>query len=212
LTSVSPRSAARAIDLAIVDKNPLVLSALSELFEADGRFNLVLTVSNAESFLEAVDRIRLQVAVTGWVVPIRGGVAMLDALRERPHAPRIVVYSGSSDPDLPRKILAHGGAGFCSKSEPPETLLETVHAVALGRMVFPFVDVRTLRRDPLHALTPRERALLAALATGRTNAQLARDFGLSVNTVKFHLTNLYGKLALRNRAQAVALYYSVTRE
>jgi DNA-binding NarL/FixJ family response regulator len=209
---MSTRTAGRPIDLALVDKNPLVLSALSDLFEADGRFNLVLTVNTAESFLEAVDRIRLQVAVTGWVVPSCGGAAMLDALRDRPHAPRIVIYSGSSDPDLPRKILAHGGAGFCSKSEPPETLLDTVYAVAMGRMVFPFVDVRTLRRDPLEALTPRERELLAALATGRSNDQLAKDFGLSVNTVKFHLTNLYGKLDLKNRAQAVALYYSMTRE
>ena len=104
--------------------------------------------------------------------------------------------------------LARGGAGYCSKSEEPEQLLETVLAVAAGKMVFPFVDVRRLHEDPLQHLTPKERELLAALATGRTNDQLAGDFGVSVNTIKFHLRNLYEKMEIKNRAQAVAAYFS----
>ncbi len=62
----------------------------------------------------------------------------------------------------------------------------------------------------MEALTQKERELLAALARGRTNDQLAGDFEVSVNTVKFHLRNIYEKLSLQNRAQAVAFYYSAT--
>lgn len=196
------------IELALVDKNPLVLSALSDLFERDGRFNLVLTVNDGERFLQAVDRMAFTVAVIGWVLPPLGGAVLLDALRDRQQAPRIVVYSGSSDREVARKVMAHGGAGFCSKSEPPERLVDTVWTVANGRMVFPFVDVRDLQQDPLEALTARERELLAALATGRTNDQLATHFGVSINTIKFHLRNLYEKMEIGNRAQAVATYYS----
>ena len=201
---------ARPVDVAIADKNPIVLSALSEYFDNDPRFNLVLTVVTAESFLESIARLKVPVGVIGWVLPKCGGAGVLAALRDKPDAPRILVYSGAVEDDLARKVMAQGGAGFCSKSEPPEHLLDSTLAVARGQMVFPFVDVRELNRDPLDALTQKERELLAALARGRTNDQLAGDFDVSVNTVKFHLRNIYDKLSLQNRAQAVAFYYSAT--
>ncbi|MBT3397015.1 MAG: helix-turn-helix transcriptional regulator, partial [Alphaproteobacteria bacterium] len=66
--------------------------------------------------------------------------------------------------------------------------------------------VRTLETDPFSHLTHRERELLPSLRTGRTTAQIASDLGISVNTVKYHLKNLYAKLGVRNRAQAVDAY------
>ncbi len=201
----------KPIDVAIADKNTLVLSALSELIDRDGRFNLVLTVKSSETFLHAIERARVQVGVIGWLLPPHGGGAILESLRDRPEAPRIVVYSGSIDPDMARKIMAYGAAGFCPKSEPPERLLDTIEAVAEGQMVFPYVDVRELHRDPWENLTPREKELLTTLAKGHSNDQIARELSLSVNTVKFHLRNLYDKLAIKNRAQAVAFYFSSTR-
>ena len=57
-------------------------------------------------------------------------------------------------------------------------------------------------------LTRRERALLDALSKGLSNKDLARDFEISANTVKFHLSNLFEKLGVKNRAQAIAFYYS----
>jgi two-component system nitrate/nitrite response regulator NarP len=146
------------------------------------------------------------VGVIGWDMPYASGFEVLEALRARPDAPRIVVYTGSAAPNLAREAMALGAAGFCSKRQSPERLIETIIAVARGAMVFPFFDVRTDRTDPFGDLTPRERELLAALPSGRTNAQIAKDLGLSVNTVKFHLKSLYDKLSVRNRAQAVALH------
>jgi two-component system nitrate/nitrite response regulator NarP len=81
----------------------------------------------------------------------------------------------------------------------------------MGQMIFPFVDVRGLHNCPLSSLTPRERELLAALSEGNSNAQLAARFEISVQTVKFHLKNVYEKLGIGNRAQAVALYVSESR-
>ena len=75
-------------------------------------------------------------------------------------------------------------------------------------MVFPFLDVRELQSDPASTLTRRERALLAALSKGMTNKELAAEFDITVNTVKFHLRNLFDKLSVRNRAQAIAFYYA----
>jgi two-component system nitrate/nitrite response regulator NarP len=65
-----------------------------------------------------------------------------------------------------------------------------------------------LHSCPLSSLTPREHELLAALSEGKSNAQLAARFEISVQTVKFHLKNVYEKLGIGNRAQAVALYVS----
>ena len=66
----------------------------------------------------------------------------------------------------------------------------------------------SLKRDPRETLTEREKAMLAALAKGRTNTELATELGISINTVKFHLRNLYEKLDLKNRSQAIAFFYA----
>ena len=87
-------------------------------------------------------------------------------------------------------------------------MLATAETIARGQMVFPFLDVRELEKDPVEQLTKRERAMLEALAQGRQNKELAEDFGISVNTVKFHLSNLYEKLGVRNRSQAIAFFYA----
>ena len=80
--------------------------------------------------------------------------------------------------------------------------------VAAGKMVFPFIDVRQLQADPIQTLSRKERVILEALSKGKTNRELASELGISTNTVKFHLSNLYDKLSVRNRAQAIAFYYS----
>ena len=198
----------KPIDLALGDSNPLMLSALSEFFDRDPRFSLVATASSAEGFLEVVLRVPVAVGVVDWTLPMLGGERLIEVLRAQVTAPRVVVYSHGDGPDIARRAMAAGAAGFCSRSEPPERLLDTIADVAQGRMVFPFLDVRDLRRDPMSSLTRRERILLTSLSQGRTNKELATDLGISVNTVKFHLRNLFEKLEINNRAQAIAFYYS----
>jgi two-component system, NarL family, nitrate/nitrite response regulator NarL len=200
------------IEVGIADKSPLVVAALRQLLARTGRFSLVAVASDGEGFLEAVQRVHFDVGVIGWVMPNRDGRGVLEALKDRPESPRVVVYTGDPDPTLPRRALALGAAGFVSKREPPERLLDAVEAVARGQMVFPFLDVRGgLDADPLGGLSPRERELLGALGSGQTNAELARNFGVSVNTVKFHLRNLFDKLRVRSRAQAVQLWHESRR-
>jgi two-component system nitrate/nitrite response regulator NarP len=102
--------------------------------------------------------------------------------------------------------MAHGAAAYVSKSENPDLLLDTVEAVAEGRMVFPFLDVRKVNQTPLSRLTRRELEVLSALAAGRTNKEIAADLTLSANTIKFHVKNLFQKLDVHNRSQAIAIY------
>ena len=196
------------ITVALAETNPLMLQALAEVFERDPRFSLTVTAKTAEGFLESVLRLPVPVGVIDWDLPALGGEKLLEILRGHPGAPRIVVYASSADPDLPRKAMAAGAAAFCTRDRPSSQLLDLTAAAAAGQMVFPYLDVRDLKRDPRDELTARERAMLAALARGRTNTELAADLGISINTVKFHLRNLYEKLGFKNRAQAIAFYYS----
>lgn len=194
--------------LIVADSNTLMLQALAELFERDRRFTLVATSKTAEGFLETCLRVPVDVGLVEWTIPQLGAERLLGILRDRPDAPRIIVYAASNDGEVPRRAMAAGAAGFCNRDLPQDQLLDMAATVAKGRMVFPYVDVRSLKRDPRESLTEREKAMLAALARGRTNTELAADLGISINTVKFHLRNLYEKLGLRNRSQAIAFFYS----
>ena len=195
------------IDVMLADGNPLVLSALSEIIDRDPRFSLVATSATAEGFLGTVIRVPVQVGIIDWSLPALGGAKLIEVLREQANAPRIVVYAEDSG-DLPRLAMTAGAAAFAPRSSAAETLLDTCAEVAAGKMVFPFLDVRELQSDPIHQLSRKERVILEALSKGLTNRELSRELEISTNTVKFHLSNLYDKLSVKNRAQAIAFYYS----
>lgn len=194
------------IDLVIADKSPLVLAGLTQMFSDTERFNILATAADGERFMEAVERMPFDLGIIGWVMPYMSGAEVLDQLGQREDAPRIIVYTGEPSPAVPRQVMMKGGAGFCSKRESTDILIAAVEAVAEGRMVFPFIDMSKPIADPFAGLTTREQELLMALTDGRTNAAIGGDFRISVNTVKFHLKNLYEKLGVKNRSQAVALY------
>jgi two-component system, NarL family, nitrate/nitrite response regulator NarP len=197
-----------AIELILGDPNPLMLQALSEIFDRDRRFSLVATAKTAEGFLEACLRAPVAIGIIDWSLPLLGAERLLAIMRDQPKPPRMIIYASTTDPDIPRRAMAAGAAGFCTRETPPAELLDIAAMVAAGRMMFPFLDVRSLKRDPREELTSREKTMLAALARGRTNIELATDLDISVNTVKFHLRNLYEKLGFANRSQAIAFYYS----
>ncbi|WP_299989869.1 response regulator transcription factor [uncultured Ruegeria sp.] len=195
------------IDVMLADNNPLVLSAMSEIFERDPRFSLVATSATAEGFLGAVMRVPVKVCVIAWNLPVLGAAKLIEVLREQENAPRFVIY-GDEAGEVPRLAMQVGAAGFASRSAEVERLLETCADVAAGKMVFPFIDVRKMQSDPIHTLSRKERIILEALAKGLSNRDLSKDLQISTNTVKFHLSNIYEKLSVKNRAQAIAFFYS----
>ena len=197
----------RPIDIMIADGNPLVLSAMSEVFEDDDRFSLMATSGTSESFLAVILRIDAQICVIDWAIRDLGAAKLIDVLRSQNAPPRILIYGDDKDSDIPRQAMAAGAAAFVSRSAPIDALVQTCLEVAAGKMVFPFLDIRELRSDPITTLSRKERLILDSLAEGLTNKQLASRLELSINTVKFHLSNIFDKLGVNNRAQAIAHYY-----
>ncbi len=196
--------------VAIADKNPVVRAGICDLLRRDGRFEVDEAVSTAAALVKLCEEKHIAIAIAGWSLPDMNGGELLALVKQRQLPVRIVIYTGEPPNQVLRPAIKAGAWGFISKSEDPEILIETVATVAKGRVSFPFVDLETLSADPFDILTTRERELLGALANGWSNLQIAARFGISRNTVKYHLKNLYDKLGVSNRAMAVALYMSIT--
>jgi DNA-binding NarL/FixJ family response regulator len=109
-----------------------------------------------------------------------------------------------------RAALEGGADGYALKTEPPQQTVESIRQVQRGQLLFPLAARRWLlgraAAGESGPLTERERAVLAQVAEGATNAEIARRLRVSENTVKFHLQNLYLKLHVANRTEAAAYY------
>ncbi len=199
------------IEVAIADQNPVVRAGLETLVQRDGRFSVCGVYATGGALIEALKVKPVEIAIVGWTLPDMTGGNVLTRLKQEKWRTRVVIYTGERSSEVLRQAIKGGAWGFVSKTEEPQVLLEAVVSVARGRLSLPYVDIDLLSHDPLEGLTARERELLAALANGWTNLQIAARTGISRNTVKYHLKNLYDKLGVSNRAMAVALHVSVNR-
>lgn len=202
---------AAKIEVTIADQNPVVRAGLETLVERDGRFAVCGIHATGEALINALKAKPVEIAIVGWALPDMTGGAVLARVKQEKWRTRVIIYTGERSSDVLRQAIKGGAWGFVSKTEDPQVLLEAVVSVARGRLSLPYVDIDLLNHDPLEGLTARERELLAALANGWTNLQIAARTGISRNTVKYHLKNLYDKLGVSNRAMAVALHVSANR-
>jgi two-component system nitrate/nitrite response regulator NarP len=199
----------KKIEVAIAEGNALMLTALSELIEKDGRFSLVSTVTSTESCLQTVLSVSSDVLVIDWALPTFGAEKLIKVLREQGSAVRVVVCTHTHSLEIAKRSMGAGAAGFFCHADPSEELLDVIEEIAKGNMFFPYLDVRELT-DPLQSLTKTERSLLGSLSKGLSNKELAEEHFIALNTVKFHLRNLFDKLSVNNRSQAIAYYYSLS--
>jgi len=137
----------------------------------------------------------------------RGFSGLLTLQMDAPTTP-IVVVSASEESRLVEAARAVGAAGYLFKSLPLDDLAERLRRVDGGQRIFPPVapaDAAGLAdlRARLASLSNAQRAVLVALADGRANKQIARDLGVTEATVKAHLTAIFRKLGVANRAQAL---------
>lgn len=195
------------VRVAVVDKNPLVVRGLRSLFDEDGRFDVVASAHDGARLLDGLEFLSVDIVVTGWIMPYCNGRELLQALGLRANSPKVVVYTGDIGDAVPREAMDLGAHAYFSKSEPPERLLYVLDSVVRGSMVFPFMG-KQQDQSILELLTNKESVMLEKLSLGMTNQEMADVLAISQNTVKFHLRNVYSKLNVRNRAEAVALYYN----
>jgi DNA-binding NarL/FixJ family response regulator len=192
----------------IAERNPLVVAALADMIARDGRFDLIGSAYTGEAFLQAASAANpeFDLAVLGWRLSDMNSGALLAEMQRRSLHTRTVIFSNDHDVSILKQCVRLGVQGFCYQFDDPAILFDTLVAVAHGRICIPYIDVSKINDTPLSRLTSREDELLSVLADGCSNVQIAARTGISENTVKYHLKNLYDKLDVRNRAMAVAIY------
>jgi DNA-binding NarL/FixJ family response regulator len=193
----------------VVDDHPVVRDGIRGMLERDER---ITVVGEAADGREAVARVRASdpdLVLMDLRMPGGDGVSAIRELRAIDATrPRILVLTTyDTDRDIHAAIDA-GADGYLLKATPRAELIDAVLRAASGQSVLAPVAARSLvDRGRAEALTDRELQVLAAIARGGTNREVARELLVSEATVKTHLLHLYPKLGVRDRAAAVRVAF-----
>lgn len=190
----------------VVDDHPVVRAGLVALLGTRSGIEVIGQASTAAEALAVFRRERPDVVLMDLQLGADDGVTATRRLRdEDPGARVLILTTYDTDADIVNAIEA-GAVGYLLKDASPDALGAAVELAARGETVFaPAVAGRLARRliAPPNELTEREREVIAALAQGSTNRQIAKALFLSEATVKTHLVHIFTKLNVDNRTAAV---------
>ncbi|MCX4589144.1 response regulator transcription factor [Streptomyces sp. NBC_01340] len=202
-----------AITLLVVDDHPVVRDGLRGMFESAPGFTVLGEAANGVEAVALATSLDPDVVLMDLRMPGGNGVeAIAELTRRGARAKVLVLTTYDTDSDTLPAIEA-GATGYLLKDAPREELFTAVRAAAQGRTVLsPAIASRLISavRAPASAqdsLSAREREVLALVAKGTPNREIARILFISEATVKTHLTHLYAKLGVNDRAAAVAVAY-----
>jgi DNA-binding NarL/FixJ family response regulator len=205
----------------LVDDHALVRSAVRQAISAPD-VELVGEAASAEEALALAPVLRPDIMLLDIDLPGMGGLQLLQELAPRLPQTKIVMLTvSSSERDL-LDAVARGASGYLTKDLSPEALLRTLRGTARGELAMSRrFAARALRHfaeaarrgrvtagveDDLLALSPRENDVLAMLADGLTDREIAGALTISPRTVETHVSNILHKLSVRNRAEAAQRY------
>lgn len=198
------------IRIVIADDHPLVrrglAEALAEIVGVPGDIVEVGSLAGAEQALaeSGADLLLLDLQMPGM-----DGLSGLEALRARHPAVPVLVVSATEDPAIIHQVMALGASGFLPKSYPVGAIGDAVAAILAGDLWLPDAtaaaagDRAAAPADLDLELTPQQRRVLALLTDGKPNKQIAFELAVTEATVKAHLSQIFRKLGVRSRTQAV---------
>lgn len=208
--------------LLVVDDHPVFRDGLAGLLGTLPDVYEVRTAGNAEDALQQVVDGPFDVVLMDINLPGASGVEATRELTERAPGTAVLMVTMVDDDDSVFAALAAGARGYVLKDASADEILAAVRTVAAGGAVFgAAVATRILakqtvrggaiqRAAPAEPLTSREEDVLALLADGATNSQIARSLGLSLKTVQNHVSRILDKLQAADRTQAVLRARGIT--
>jgi len=202
----------------IADDQPMMRAGFKAVLEATGNIHVVAEAANGEEAVAAAREHEPDVVLMDIRMP---GMDGIEATRRLPSRQRVLILTTFGLDEYIIDALRAGASGFLLKDAPTQEVVQAVRAVAAGDAVLAPAVTRQLldqvaRRlpaavshtpDALARLTDREQQVLRMLAAGLSNAEICEALVLSEATVKTHVSNLLGKLGLRDRVQAVIYAY-----
>jgi DNA-binding NarL/FixJ family response regulator len=212
----------RPIRLAIVDDDPLVRAGLRILLGGSPDIEVVAEAADGAEALTLADAHWPDVILMDIRMPRLDGVLATQRLRCRSSPPQVIVLTTFDADEYVLAALRAGASGFLLKDTPPRDIIEAVRTVAAGAATLSPTVIRQLidhvadpaagprrarARARLATLTDREHEVALALGRGLSNAEISAALGVSVPTVKGHVSRLLAKLELNNRVQVALLIH-----
>jgi DNA-binding NarL/FixJ family response regulator len=206
------------VTVAIVDDHPIVRAGMRAILESAGDIVVVAEGRNAAEAFQVVEQHAPDVLVLDINLPDKSGIDVTRELHAQNTSTAILILTVHDDPQMVFELLENGAVGYVLKDETLETLPNAVRAASCGESwLSPTIASQVVRRavsqQPPHAspepaapeadLTPREFEILRLLAEGLDNAAIAERLVLTKRTVQNHISNIYGKLGVTSRIEAM---------
>jgi DNA-binding NarL/FixJ family response regulator len=211
---------AQPVRVLLVDDDDLMRAGLKAVLSSDDSVQVVGEAANGRAALSAARASRPDLVLMDVRMPELDGIAATRELLAVTPRVRVVILTTFEQDDYIFGALTAGASGFLLKRSRPEELLAAIHTVAAGDALLSPSVTRTVIERMSHQptleldagrrlaeLTPREREVLALLARGLSNAEIAAELVIEESTVKTHVKRILTKLRLRDRIQAVIFAY-----
>jgi two-component system response regulator DevR len=209
------------VRLVLVDDSQVVRMGLRSLLGTEPRVEIVGEAGTVATAVETCARLRPEVVLLDIRLPDGTGFDACRQILSRLPDTRVLVLTSVADETLVDEAIRAGAHGYLLKEIDGRGLLQAVFDVAEGKSILdPAVTARVIQlvkggssatRDALAVLSPQERKVLALIAEGQTNKEVASDLGLAEKTVKNYLSNIFEKLHVSRRSQAAAMFVRESR-
>ncbi|MDF2881414.1 MAG: response regulator containing a CheY-like receiver domain and an DNA-binding domain [Clostridiaceae bacterium] len=199
----------------IVDDHLVVREGLKLIFETEENYEVVGEAENGDKALVLTEQLKPDVILMDLKMPKMNGLEVIKALKVKNYSVPIIILTTFNDNNLIMEGLTLGAKGYLLKDTTREELIRTVESAIRGEMllqpeisksIFSSKKGSSQSNNSFNiAITERELFVLQAIARGCTSKEIAFDMGISERTVKAHLTNIYSKLKVDSRSEAVAV-------
>ena len=208
----------RPIRVVIADDHPILREGLRRLLEDDGGFEVVGQAADGGEAVRLARELQPDVLLLDLAMPRVSGLEALRELAGTAPSPRVLVLTVAIDDAQLVQALEMGARGVVLKEAATELLFKAIRTVVAGqywvgrdtvsdivRHLCERAEAAARRRlSPAERLTPREREIVAAVASGESNRDMAKRLSLAEGTVKHHISNVFDKLGVSNRAELAA--------
>jgi two-component system response regulator DesR len=193
------------IRVLLAEDQVMFRTAVRRLLELEGDIEVVAEVGQGDELVAAALSARPDVAVVDIEMPAQDGISAASELRRSLPGCRTLILTMHGRPGFVQRAMEAGVAGFVLKDAPVESLASAIRRCAAGEHVVDAgLAAQALRAGPC-PLSAREREILAACAEGLSTAEIAGRLWLSEGTVRNRVSEILGKLGVRNRAEAVQI-------